>query len=123
MQRRSQYDQAGGLSYLTSLLNAVPTAVHVEYYARIVERTSTLRRLIDAGAKVVDIGFREGIDTEDALDAAERAIFDVSQRRQTKDFVSMGEVLDALLRPDRLPAAASRRGGRAWRPGSPTWTR
>ena len=101
--------------------NAVPTAVHVEYYARIVERTATLRRLIDAGTKIVDIGFREGIDTEDALDAAERAIFDVSQRRQTKDFVSMGEVLDKLLRPDRLPAAAPgrgrRRGDRLLRPG------
>lgn len=108
LQRRSQFDQAGGLSYLTSLLNAVPTAVHIEYYARIVERTSTLRRLITAGAKVVDIGFQEGIDTEDALDEAERAIFDVSQRRQTKDFVSMGEVLDAFF--DRIDYLQQNRG-------------
>src|SRR5688572_1389002 len=40
LQRRGQYDMAGGLSYLSSLLNAVPTAVHVEYYARIVERAA-----------------------------------------------------------------------------------
>jgi len=108
LQRKSVFDQAGGLSYLTGLLNAVPTAVHIEYYARIVERTATLRRLISAGAKVVDIGFQEGIDTEDALDEAERAIFDVSQRRQTKDFVSMGEVLDAFF--DRIDYLQQNRG-------------
>lgn len=58
LQRRGNYDQAGGLSYLSSLLTAVPTAVHVEFYARIVERAATLRRLIDAGTEIVDIGFR-----------------------------------------------------------------
>ena len=108
LQRRSQYDQAGGLSYLSSLLNAVPTAVHVEYYARIVERAATLRRLIDAGTEIVDVGFREGIDTEDALDAAERAVFAVSQRRQTKDFVSMGDVLDRFF--DQIDYLQQHRG-------------
>ncbi|MEZ4563653.1 MAG: replicative DNA helicase [Thermomicrobiales bacterium] len=106
--RRAQYDQAGGLAYLSSLLSAVPTAVHVEYYARIVERTATLRRLIDAGTQVVDIGFREGIDTEEALDAAERAIFDVSQRRQTRDWTSMGEVLDKFF--DQIDYLQQHRG-------------
>lgn len=108
LQRRVQYDQAGGLSYLSSLLNAVPTAVHIEYYARIVERTATLRRLIDAGTKIVDIGFQDGIETEDALDEAERAVFTVSQRRQTKDFVSMGEVLDRFF--DRIDYLQQNRG-------------
>ena len=108
LQRRSQYDQAGGLSYLSSLLNAVPTAVHVEYYARIVERAATLRRLIDAGTEIVDVGFREGIDTEDALDAAERAVFAVSQRRQSKDFVSMGDVLDRFF--DQIDYLQQHRG-------------
>jgi replicative DNA helicase len=95
--RRELLDAVGGVSYLTNLLNAVPTAVHVEYYGRIVERGATLRRLIDAGGRIVAVGFQEGIDTEDALDAAERAIFEVSQKRQTKDFVSIGEVLDELF--------------------------
>jgi replicative DNA helicase len=108
LQRRTQYDQAGGLSYLSSLLNAVPTAVHVEYYARIVERAATLRRLIGAGTEIVDIGFRDGMDTEEALDAAERAIFAVSQRRQSKDFVSMGEVLDRFF--DRIDYLQQNRG-------------
>ena len=57
LQRRGQYDEAGGLSYLSSLLNAVPTAVHVEYYARIVERAATLTE--ESG---------KGVDVEEELD-------------------------------------------------------
>ena len=67
-----------------------------------------MRRLIDAGTEIVDVGFREGIDTEDALDDAERAIFDVSQRRQTKDFVSMGDVLDRFF--DQIDYLQQHRG-------------
>jgi len=106
--RRDQLDAVGGLAYLTSLLNAVPTAVHVEYYGRIVERTATLRRLIDAGAQIVAIGYQEGIETEDALDSAEKAIFDVSQKRQTKDFVSIAEVLDRFF--DQIDLLQQNRG-------------
>ncbi len=95
--RRDQLDGVGGAAYLASLVNAVPTAVHVEYYGRIVERTATLRRLIDAGGQIVAIGYQDGIDTEDALDAAERAIFTVSQQRQTKDFLSISDVLEELF--------------------------
>src|SRR3712207_6579806 len=75
--RRERLDQIGGIAYLSSLLNAVPTAVHVEYYGKIVERTATLRRLIDAGASIVGIGYREGIDTEEALDLAQKTILEV----------------------------------------------
>ena len=48
LERRGQLAQAGGSAYLTGLINATPTSIHVEYYARIVERTAVLRRLIDA---------------------------------------------------------------------------
>ena len=61
--RRDKLDLVGGASYLTSLVSVVPTAVHVEYYARIVERTATLRRLIDAGTRVVGIAFRDAVET------------------------------------------------------------
>ncbi len=106
--RRERLDQVGGIAYLSALLNAVPTAVHVEYYGKIVERTATLRRLIDAGAEIVTIGYRDGVDTEDALDAAERAIFDVSQRRSTKDFQSIAEVLDRFF--DQIDYMQQHRG-------------
>lgn len=95
--RRTRLDEVGGIAYLSTLANAVPTAVHVEYYARIVERTATLRRLIDAGTEIVKIAYDDGVETEDALDAAERAIFNVTERRTTKDFVSIADVLDKFF--------------------------
>jgi replicative DNA helicase len=94
LDRRDLLEEIGGVSYLSSLLNVVPTAVHVEYYGRIVERQATRRRLIDAGTEIVGIGFQDDIETEDALDAAERTLFDVSQKRQTKDFQSIADVID-----------------------------
>ena len=106
--RREQLDRIGGIAYLSALLNSVPTAVHVEYYGKIVERTATLRRLIDAGSTIVGTGFQEGIDTEDALDSAERAIFEVSQKRQTKDFVSISEVLNRFF--DQIDYMQQHRG-------------
>ena len=106
--RRDKLDTIGGIAYLSSLLNAVPTAVHVEYYGKIVERTATLRRLIDAGSQIVSIGYRDGIDTEDALDAAERTILDVSQKRVTKDFQSISDVLDKFF--DQIDYMQQHRG-------------
>lgn len=95
--RQERLDSVGGVSYLASLAAAVPTSVHIEYYARIVERTATLRRLIDAGTKVVGVAFQEDIETEDALDQAEQAIFEVSQRRVTRGFTAIKDVLELLF--------------------------
>src|SRR5215213_4806801 len=108
LQRRERFDQVGGLAYLSSLLNVVPTAVHVEYYGKIVERTASLRRLIDAGAQIVSIGYRDGIDVEEAIDSSERAIFDVSQRRTTRDFQSIAEVLERFF--DQIDYLQQNRG-------------
>ena len=106
--RREVLDQVGGIAYLSSLLNVVPTAVHVEYYGKIVERTAVLRRLIDAGGQIVAIGYRDSVDTEDALDAAERAIFEVSEKRTTRDFQSISDVLDRFF--DQIDYMQQHRG-------------
>ena len=90
-------DQAGGTAYLASLLTAVPTSVHVEYYARIVERDAALRRLISAGTDIVEIGFEDAITTEIALDRAEKLILQISQQRTTRDFVPLDEVLEGIF--------------------------
>ena len=92
-----QLDQAGGTAYLASLLTAVPTSVHVEYYARIVERDAALRRLISAGTDIVEIGFEDSITTEIALDRAEKLILQISQQRTTRDFVPLDEVLEGIF--------------------------
>jgi len=108
LSRRSKLDHVGGIPYLTSLLSVVPTAVHIEYYARIVERTSTLRRLIDAGSKVVSVGYRSDVDTDEALDEAERAIFEVSQSRSTGDFQTIATVIDRFF--DTITELQEKRG-------------
>jgi replicative DNA helicase len=108
LERQGVLEEVGGIGYLSSLLNSVPTAVHVEYYGKIVERESTRRRLIDAGAQIVGIGYQNDVDAEDALDAAERTLFDVSQKRQTKDFQSISDVLDRFF--DQLDYLQQHRG-------------
>lgn len=108
LERRNALDDVGGIGYLSTLMNSVPTAVHVEYYARIVERTSTLRKLIDAGTEIVSLGYRDSVDTEDALDSAEQALFSVSEKRQTKDFQSIADVLDRFF--DQIDYLQQNRG-------------
>jgi replicative DNA helicase len=93
MERRGQLDDVGGREYMTALLNAVPTAVHAEYYARIVERCATLRRLIGAAGQIAAIGYQEDIEADNAIDQAEQALFKVAERRQAKDFVRIKEAL------------------------------
>ncbi|HYI15206.1 MAG TPA: replicative DNA helicase [Thermomicrobiales bacterium] len=108
LRRTGRLEDAGGETYLTELIAAVPTAVHVEYYGRIVERTATLRRLISAGTEIVDIGYTEAMDIEQALDGAEKAIFAVSQKRSTRDFRSIGEILEEYF--DRLDTLQQNKG-------------
>ncbi|HUE75274.1 MAG TPA: replicative DNA helicase [Chloroflexota bacterium] len=97
LERRGQLDLVGGVSYLTGLINAAPTSVHVEHYGHIVERTSIMRRLIEAAGKIAAIGFEASPEVDQALDRAEQELFAVSQRRVTQDFVSLREILGPLF--------------------------
>lgn len=108
LSRNEHLDDAGGESYLAELIAATPTSVHVEYYARIVTRTALRRRLIDAGGEIVRIGFDDANEVEDALDDAERLLFDVSQRRGERDFKSMREILEEYF--DRLDSLHQHQG-------------
>lgn len=94
LRRQNRLDDIGGVPFLIDLSNAVPTAFHVEYYAKIVERTAVLRRLIQAGGKIAALGFDESDDVEQTLDAAEQELFNVSQRRGIQGFVSLAQVVD-----------------------------
>ncbi len=87
----------GGIAYLGELSAEVPTAVHVEYYGRMVERTAILRRLIACGGKITALGYDEREDLEKTLDKAESELFSVSQRRATQDFVHIGTVVDSYF--------------------------
>ena len=94
LRRRNRLDAVGGIAYLSDLVDTVPTSYHVEYYARIVERTALLRQLINAGGKIAALGYDEKEDLEQTLDKAEQTLFEVSQRRSDQDFVPISQVID-----------------------------
>jgi replicative DNA helicase len=97
LRRSGQFEPIGGIAYLGELSAEVPTAVHVEYYARIVERTATLRRLIQAGGKIASLGYNEREELEATLDKAESELFTVSQNRLNRDFVHIGTVVSSYF--------------------------
>jgi replicative DNA helicase len=108
LRRLGKSDFIGGPAYLTSLAAAVPTSVHIEYYARIVERTAVLRRLISTGGQIASLGYREDEDVEQVLDEAEQLLFGVTQRQTLQDFVVIKQVLENFF--DRIDELHQSRG-------------
>ncbi|MDB5060108.1 MAG: replicative helicase [Chloroflexi bacterium] len=108
VERRDLLQRAGGRGYLLSLVDVVPTAIHVEHYTKIVERLAILRRLIGAGSQIMGIAQREGIEVEDALSRSEETLLSVSQRRGTAGFVPVHDVLASIL--ERLDYVHEHRG-------------
>jgi len=107
LERRNRLEEVGGASYITSLINQVPTSGNVEFYARIVERTAILRRLIHAAGQIAAIAYEEG-DADIALDKAEQLIFNISQRHARSDFTHMRDVLAEYM--NKLDKLHERRG-------------
>ncbi|MBT5808333.1 replicative DNA helicase [Candidatus Uhrbacteria bacterium] len=94
---------AGGRAYLVELSNAVPSSAHVAHYGEIVQKKATLRRLLDAAARITRMGFDEEEEVDATLDEAERALFQVSEKYNKNSFVSIRSVLtDAFDRIDEL---------------------
>ena len=92
---KGQLDDVGGAGYITSLLNAVPTAANVEYYARIVLQKSMLRQLIAAGTQIAHMGFEGEQDVEVLVDRAEKLVYSIANRRLLQEFLPIREILKA----------------------------
>ena len=105
LERTDQLETVGGRSYLSSLSNQTPTAVHAVQYARIVERKAVLRNLISAAGKIAGIGYEDPAEIQEAIDRAESELFNVSQRRVSTGFSPLKTLLhDAYDRLDYLHA-------------------
>lgn len=103
LRQRGVLEQVGGVSYLTTLVNCVPTAANAAHYARIVEEKSILRSLISAATRVAQMGYEAGLETDKILDEAEHAIFEVTQKRNAQGFVPLRSILiDAFMRIEKL---------------------
>jgi replicative DNA helicase len=95
--------EIGGSSYLSQLIASVPTAAHVDHYARIVKEKKVLRDLINTSAEITEKAFASGDDVENVLDEVEQKIFAISQRSLPAKFVHIKEGLqDAYNRFERL---------------------
>ena len=97
-EQENRLEEIGGSAYLSHLVMVVPTSVHIEYYARIVQRTSIMRQLIDVGGRISEIGLHESdADTDAALSRAEDLLFRIRAGRGSGDFVHIREVLDTYM--------------------------
>ncbi len=97
LRKRDQLDAIGGASYLASLIDSVPTAANIEYYARIVKEKAVLRKLIETSTEIITQSYQDRGDVENFLDEAEKAIFEISERRVRPSFYSIREVVKDSL--------------------------
>ena len=84
---RERLEEIGGTSYLAHLVRTVPTTIHVEHYAGIVQRTSIMRRLIRTADEIAAIGYEGDADADAALSKAEDMLYRVRTARSTRDFM------------------------------------
>ncbi|HHD92665.1 MAG TPA: replicative DNA helicase [Candidatus Portnoybacteria bacterium] len=103
LQEKGRLDEIGGVSYLTNLTQATPTAAHIVHYAKIVRRKKVLRDLITAASEITELTYQNNANIEKLLDQVEQRIFAISQRSINYEFVSVKSALEeAFERIDRL---------------------
>ena len=110
LDRRGLLRRIGGAPYLHTLISMVPTAANAGYYAEIVAEKALLRRLVEAGTRVVQYGYAgaEGADVAEVVDRAQAEIYDVTDRRLSEDFVPLEDLLQPTM--DEIDAIASNGG-------------
>ncbi|MDE0199097.1 MAG: replicative DNA helicase [Caldilineaceae bacterium] len=97
LDRNDLLEEIGGPAYITQLINSTPTAIYVDHYARIVERTATLRRLLGAANQIAELAYDESRDVNEVVDRAEAIIFGVSESRIHRDLTPVARVLDEVI--------------------------
>ncbi len=114
LKERNKFEDIGSSTYLTSLINSVPTATHVLNYAKIVRQKKILRDLISASEQIGLSAFDESEDVDQLLDKAEKTVFGIGQRSLTQTFLPIKEILsDTFERLDELSKYQGRLRGLA----------
>jgi replicative DNA helicase len=107
--RRGELTRIGGAPYLHTLIASVPTAANAGYYARIVRERAILRRLVEAGTRIVQLGYAGDADADDLVDRAQAEVFGVTDRRIAEDYHSLSEIMPGAL--EEIEAIGSHGGG------------
>jgi replicative DNA helicase len=106
--KRGELARVGGGAYLHTLIASVPTAANAGYYARIVRERAILRRLVEAGTRIVQLGYAGDGDADELVDRAEAEIYGVTERRVSEDYLPLADIMPGAL--DEIEAIGSHGG-------------
>jgi len=106
--RRGEIGRVGGAPYLHTLIASVPTAANAGYYARIVRERAILRRLVEAGTRIVQFGYAGDAEADDLVDRAQAEVYAITDHRVTEDYHSLADIMPGAL--DEIEAIGSRGG-------------
>ncbi|MCK0516141.1 MULTISPECIES: replicative DNA helicase [Williamsia] len=110
LDRAGELRRIGGAPYLHTLISTVPTAANAGFYAEIVAEKAILRRLVEAGTRIVQYGYAgaDGQDVAEVVDRAQAEVYEVTERRTAEDYVALEELLQPTM--DEIDSIASRGG-------------
>jgi replicative DNA helicase len=107
LSKRGDLSRVGGQAYLHQLIQSVPTAANAGYYAEIVHERAVLRRLVEAGTRIVQLGYAQGEgDVDDIVNRAQAEVYGVAEARGGEDYAVLSEILDETL--TEIEAASGR---------------
>jgi replicative DNA helicase len=109
LQRRGELQRIGGAPYLHTLAANVPIAANAGFYAEIVREKAILRRLVDAGTKIVQIGYAGEGQVDDIVDRAQAEVYQITDRRTAEDYAPLSEIMTGVL--DEIEAIGNREAG------------
>jgi replicative DNA helicase len=107
--RRGELARIGGAPYLHTLIASVPTAANAGYYAKIVRERAILRRLVEAGTRIVQFGYAADSDADDMVDRAQAEVYAVTDRRIAEDYHPLSEIMPSAL--EEIEAIGAHGGG------------
>jgi replicative DNA helicase len=106
--KRGEITKVGGAAYLHGLVQTVPTAANAEYYAEIVHERAVLRRLVEAGTRITQMGYAADDDVDEIVNRAQAEIYAVTEQRTSEDYLPLGDIMEGAL--DEIEAIGSRSG-------------
>ncbi len=95
--KNAEISRVGGASYLHTLVSMVPTAANANYYARIVREQAILRRLVEAGTRITQMGYGGTGEVDDIVDRAQAEVYEVTERRNSDDYLPLSAVMNEAL--------------------------
>ncbi|TDC10407.1 replicative DNA helicase [Streptomyces sp. 8K308] len=106
--KRGELARVGGAGYVHSLVHTVPTAANAQYYAEIVHDRAVLRRLVQAGTRITQMGYAADGDVDDIVNSAQAEVYAVTEQRTSEDYLPLGEIMEGAL--DEIEAISNRSG-------------